>query len=194
MSKIQEALEKLQVGPKQRVANGPLKQSHPRASEVTAPIYERPTVELDERALADEGLLPAPRDRRAIYDQFREIKRPLVAHAFGRRAVQVPDGYIIMVTSAMANEGKTFTSVNLALSMAQERDYSVVLVDGDVVKPTISQVLGMAGDPGLLDVLEDSALDPQSVVAPTNVEGLSILPAGRLRPNGMELLASSRDG
>ena len=97
-----------------------------------------------------------------------------------------------MVTSAVAGEGKTFTSINLALSMAQERDHTVVLVDADVAKPHVSNAFGVAEEPGLLDLLEDSSYTPQSLVMATDVERLYVLPAGAPRSNATELLASDR--
>jgi exopolysaccharide/PEP-CTERM locus tyrosine autokinase len=126
-------------------------------------------------------------------DQYRHIKRPLIAHAFGKRATKIEDGHLIMVASALAGEGKTFTCLNLALSMARERDVTVLLVDADVAKPHISRLFGAADQPGLLDVLDDPAhYDHRSVVMTTDVPGLALMPAGAARPHASELLASDR--
>lgn len=195
MSKIQEALEKLQSA-----GNLSARRSRPAIStplpDDTAPVpvlsVEKKVVDVGLDALRAAGMVAPERDKRLIADQFREIKRPLIAHAFGRRATQVPDGHLIMVSSAIAGEGKTFAVVNLALSMARERDYSVLLVDGDVVKPHISNVLGLSKDIGLLDILDNRSIHPESAVLPTNVDGLSILPAGKHFTNTTELLASER--
>jgi exopolysaccharide/PEP-CTERM locus tyrosine autokinase len=96
-----------------------------------------------------------------------------------------------MVTSAMAGEGKTFTSINLALSMAQERDHEVLLVDADVAKPHVSEMFSVTNEMGLLDVLEDPEISVETLVLPTDVDGFRILPAGRARLHATELLASS---
>ena len=96
-----------------------------------------------------------------------------------------------MVSSAMPGEGKTFTSINLALSMAQERDHEVLLVDADVAKPHTSEMFGATKEQGLLDVLDDPGISITSLILPTDVDGFSILPAGRPRRHATELLASS---
>ena len=89
----------------------------------------------------------------------------------------------------MAGEGKTFSSINLALSMAREKDHSVLLVDADVAKPQTSEIFGATDEPGLLDLLEDSKMKPKSAILQTDVPGLTILPAGRSRESATELLA-----
>src|SRR6202008_1950034 len=118
------------------------------------------------------------------------IKRPIIANAFGKGVPAVPNGHIVMIASAIPGEGKTFTCINLALSMALEHDLEVLLVDADVPKPHISTVFGVAGEPGLLDALKDEALDVQSLVIATDVQGLSVLPIGRrVADTATELLA-----
>ena len=121
------------------------------------------------------------------------MKRPLIRAAFEA----VTDGYStatrsIMVTSALPGDGKTFTSLNLALSMALERDHSLILVDGDVAKPHLSRVFQADQEPGLLDVLEDPTRSIESVILPTDIPSLSIVPVGRQSPQATELLASAR--
>jgi exopolysaccharide/PEP-CTERM locus tyrosine autokinase len=145
---------------------------------------------LDQEALRDAGLIAPEYHAELLANQYRDIKRPLIAHAFGKRATRVENGNLIMVTSAVAGEGKTFTSINLALSMSQERDHSVLLVDADVAKPHISLMFAAENEPGLLDVLENGDIDLRSVILPTDKPGLSVLPAGRPRANASELLAS----
>ena len=97
-----------------------------------------------------------------------------------------------MVTSALAGEGKTFTSLNLAISIAQEQDLTVLLVDGDVAKPYISEVFGVSEMSGLLDLLQGDSRGPESLVVQTDMKGLSILPAGAPRSDANELLSGSR--
>lgn len=151
----------------------------------------RVLVEIDRAALRQAGLMPPEEEESRLVDEFRHIKRPIVAHALGKRATKVENGRLIMVASALAGEGKTFTCINLALSMARERDISVVLVDADVAKPHITRMFGLDDQPGLLDVLDDpDAHDYKSLVIETDVPGLGILPAGRPRGNATELLAS----
>jgi len=104
----------------------------------------------------------------------------------------LPEGNLVMVASAVPGEGKTFTSLNLALSMRLEEDVTVLLVDGDVVNPRLSQILGADDARGLLDVIKDPNLSIASAILPTDVPGLSFLPAGHQDPNATELLSSSR--
>jgi protein-tyrosine kinase len=147
---------------------------------------------LDRAALRSAGLLPpADQDRQLSY-QYRKIKRPLIAHALGRGVERLPKGYLIMVASAMPGEGKSFTAVNLALSLSKEKDLKVLLVDADVAKPHLSRVLGLESERGLLDVLRDPTLDIETVIRPTDMPTLFFLSAGVSSADATELLASER--
>jgi protein-tyrosine kinase len=128
-----------------------------------------------------------------IAEEFRLIKHQLLA-AVG----EAPDGgnaraRAVLIASAQPKAGKTFCAVNLALSLAGEREVEVLLVDGDVPNPDALSKLGIAGDgPGLTDALADPQADPESFVIRTDVPGLSVLPAGRKTNNVPELFASDR--
>jgi exopolysaccharide/PEP-CTERM locus tyrosine autokinase len=138
------------------------------------------------------GLLPPEKEVHQLAQQYRQIKRPLIVKAMGRGTARLPNGHIIMVASALAGEGKTFTAVNLAMSMSMEKDVHVLLVDADVARPLLSGLLGLGDAPGLLDVLRDSRLDVERIILRTNIPNLSILPAGRRSNEATELLASAR--
>jgi exopolysaccharide/PEP-CTERM locus tyrosine autokinase len=146
---------------------------------------------LDTLALRLEGYLPEEGRERQFTEHYRRIKRPLIDKALAGTAA-VGEPHVIMVTSALPGDGKTFTSINLALSMALERDISVLLVDCDVAKRHITEVMGLKADGGLLDALVDESIDIESLVVQTNVRGLSILPAGRRMEAAAELLSSNR--
>jgi exopolysaccharide/PEP-CTERM locus tyrosine autokinase len=150
------------------------------------------TLPLDLDALREAGLLPPAHQERELAQQFRQIKRPLINNALGRGVTPLPDGNLVMIASAVPGEGKTFTSLNLALSMRLEEDVTVLLVDGDVVNPRLSQILGADDSRGLLDVIKDPDVTLASAILPTSVPGLSFLPAGHQEPNATELLASAR--
>jgi protein-tyrosine kinase len=150
------------------------------------------TVVIDREALRAMELLPPANVEERIASQYRQIKRPLVDAAFGRSTNPVPNGQLIMLASALPGEGKTFTSINLALSMALEKDSQVLLVDADIPKPHITRIFGLQGERGLLDLLVDSSARVESFILPTDVPGLSILPAGTQVENATELLASER--
>ena len=98
---------------------------------------------------------------------------------------------LIMVTSALAGEGKTFSAINLAMSIAMEQDKTVLFVDADVSKATAATLLGISSKrPGLIDLLEDPTIQMRDVMLHTNVPNLRILTAGRLHDRATELLAS----
>ena len=204
MSRIQEALSKIQKqsNSANSTARGPQSDeadtatlgalSPPHAADIEEGEPGGLRLEIDFEALRREGYL-APQDHeRVIGRQYREIKRPLIAHAFGKRATQIPDGHIIMVGSALAGEGKTFCALNLALSMAQEKDHSVLLVDADVARPRTSEMLGLKDCNGLLDLLDGDDVSTNESIVTTNIPRLRILPAGNPRQYATELLASAR--
>jgi protein-tyrosine kinase len=154
-------------------------------------LHSLSQVTVDYAALRAAGYLPEPDIERQFADQYRRIKRPLVDKAMSG-APGVGEPRAIMVTSALPGDGKTFTTINLALSMALERDVSVLLIDADVARHHVSQIFGLQEQTGLLDALVDERMDAESAIVPTTMRGLSILPAGRRVPNPAELLSSNR--
>ena len=154
---------------------------------------QRPTarvVQLDLAALGAAGFVTPDLPRSTIASQFRVIKRPLLLNAAGRGASVVRAGNLIMVTSAMAGEGKTFNAINLAMSIAMEQDRRVLLVDADVARPSISKVFGLPPGPGLLDLLVKGSAEMADAMLRTNVDKLTVLPSGTPHPRATELLAS----
>lgn len=168
--------------------------AHPREELVpeTVPATPPRTIAVSEDALRAAGLLPPPHQERELAQQFRQIKRPIINRALGRGVDALPQGNLVMVASAVPGEGKTFISLNLALSMRLEEDVTVLLVDGDVVNPRMSQVLGADNERGLLDIIKDPTISMGSLILPTDVPGLSFLPAGRPDDKATEFLASAR--
>ena len=158
------------------------------ALRVPAAVSRRVEIDLD--ALSAAGIVSPNAPRSQIADQFRVIKRPLIRNAMGKGASVIANGNLIMVTSALAGEGKSFTAINLALSIATELDNTVMLVDADVARPSILRVLGLPPSPGLLDLVLDESRDMASVLLKTNIDKLSILPSGLQHQRATELLAS----
>jgi protein-tyrosine kinase len=149
------------------------------------------TVEVDLTRLSAAGYLVPGHPRCALGDDFRSIKRPLLKDATKDAMSPISRPNLVGVTSAVAGEGKTFCAINLALSIAAEVDVSVLLVDADVVRPSLLPRLGLDGDyRGLLDILSSPDLSVSEVMLRTNVPKLSLLPAGSWRGNATELLAS----
>lgn len=160
-----------------------------------APVQSAPAEALpvDLPMLRDAGFIIPGAPPSALSEEFRLVKRQLLIAAMGGHDSQpLRNGRLILVCSAQPNEGKTFCSVNLALSMASETDIEVLLVDADVAKPEILSTLGLAGSAGLMDALADPSLDVERLIIKTDIPNLSVLPAGRQTHNDTELLASSR--
>jgi exopolysaccharide/PEP-CTERM locus tyrosine autokinase len=127
-----------------------------------------------------------------VADEFGVIKRPIVRNALGKSGQRVKNGNVIIVTSALPGEGKTFTSINLAMSVAMEVDTTVVLVDGDVAHPEIPTLLDVPSSLGLLDVLTRDDVSLGDALIRTNIPNLSVLPAGQRQQRATELLASEQ--
>jgi exopolysaccharide/PEP-CTERM locus tyrosine autokinase len=153
----------------------------------------RRQIAIDLEALRAAREVPEAAEDRRFAEYYREIKRPLIARALAVDARS--DARLILVTSALPADGKTFTSLNLALSIARERDVSVLLVDADAPKAHLSRSFGVSAEPGLLDALSNSALDVESLVLGTNIAGLEMLPAGKAADGAApELISSARMG
>jgi len=215
MSIIENAINKLQPadgqGEKLRAENSALQKDGAslieRAVEsaaqpqVTPPhahidAAEEPTIQsrhenINLAKLKKMGIITPDAERSKIAEEFRLIKRPLLANALGQGAAPIKNGNLIMVTSSLPGEGKSFCSINLAISIALEMDRTVLLVDADVARPRILEYLGLKKDSlGLLDVLRDNKLELADVLIRTNIEKLTILPAGQTYRHATELLAS----
>jgi protein-tyrosine kinase len=167
--------------------------AQPAAPELPAPEPLRIHLE----SLRAAGLVTPTGDQTPTFSQFRVIKRPLITNAFGRQGrPPLPNAKRVMVTSAFPGEGKSFCAVNLAMSIAAERDHKVLLIDADVARPTVPRILGIPQHAtGLLDWLAaETPPDIGQIVVPTNVESLSILRAGTRHEHATELLASAAMG
>jgi protein-tyrosine kinase len=147
---------------------------------------------LDLGKLQVAGFVTPTGSRTRIAEEFRVIKRPILLRAFATGDQRIESGNLMMVTSAKPGEGKTFTAINLAMSMASERDIHVLLVDADVQRPSVFQVLGLPPQKGLLDVLSDSNLSPADVLTRTNIRNLTLMAAGTPSLATTELLASQK--
>jgi exopolysaccharide/PEP-CTERM locus tyrosine autokinase len=165
----------------------------PEAAELQQP--ERPLrvtreVELDLARMNRMGILTADGGRSNLVEDLRSIKRPLLKTAFGAQRPGQNPGNLVMITSSLPGEGKTYCSINLAMSIAMELDHTVLLVDADVARPSVLSTLGLHNQSGLMDLLLNKEQDMADVLLRTNVPQLSILPAGRTNARATELLAS----
>jgi protein-tyrosine kinase len=211
MSIVEKALQKAQLKADRagaRDAEPPLPQDLPdlgqpqpsRASAAPPPETvarrTRPAhggnVVLDFVQLRQDGRLAPEALTHQTEEEFRRIKWPLLNAIAHREGARPAANNIVLVTSAIPGEGKTFNALNLALSIARDRDLDVLLVDGDVAQPSLTASLGLTGRPGITNLLRDTALVLDDIVCSTNIPQLEVVPAGVRHDNAPELLASMR--
>ena len=212
MSIVEKALQKAQAKPErtgttERAADSATPPAQAPASSTDAPLdgvdviatatamgreCRGGSVTLDVQRLRNDGRLAPERLAQQTEEEFRRIKWPVLNAITRREGVAPAVNNIVLVTSAIPGEGKTFNALNLALSIARERDLDVLLVDGDVAQPSLSASVGLAGRPGVTDLLRDPRLAVEDVTYSTNIVGLYLLPAGARHDNAPELLSSAR--
>ena len=152
-----------------------------------APDWRGPVHSIDRITLGENGWLVPDGPVTAISEEFRLLKRDLLA--------QLGDdarGNRVLVCSAHRGEGKSFCAINLALSLAAEKDREILLVDADFGKPGIPEALGLTSGPGLMDAIVDPSIAIEDCVIRTDIPSLAVLPAGQRSNNDTEYLASAR--
>jgi Mrp family chromosome partitioning ATPase len=147
---------------------------------------------IDRDALALAGFVVPGGEVTGIAEEFRLIKRQLLAGIERRVSLADEKRRAVLITSAQPGDGKSFSAINLALSLSGEHGIEVLLIDGDFSKPDLLQTLGIPTGPGMVEALTDPSSNPNDFVIRTDVPGLSVLPAGRKSNNVPELLASDR--
>jgi len=152
-----------------------------------SPLVDRRVIDL--ATLERAGLFDWTRGRSRISEEFRLAQRQLLRAAFAPTA-DAGISNLLMVTSARPGEGKSFTALNLACSVALQGDHSVLLIDSDAKRDSLCQALGLADAPGILDLASDPSLDASDLILATEIEHLSILPVGQERGRSSELFAS----
>ena len=153
---------------------------------------ENAQVDIPFEALHAKGYLTPSMPRSTTAEEFRAIKRPLLKNISGKSAARIENANLIMVTSALAGDGKTFSSVNLAMSIAMEQDKTVLFIDADVHKASAGRALGITDDtPGLIDILMGDS-NPEDVILRTSIKNLRVMPAGTRHEKATELLASEK--
>lgn len=148
---------------------------------------------IDRDRLAARGMIVPGAPVTGISEEYRIVKREIIRNFAGtaNRPV-VPRGHRVLIASANPGEGKTFSAVNLALSLAVEADHDVLLIDADIAKPSVLQTLGLEDGPGLMDALADPLLPLGDCMIQTDIAGLKVMPAGMQHMHDTELLASAR--
>ncbi|MEL6949421.1 MAG: protein tyrosine kinase [Pseudomonadota bacterium] len=155
-------------------------------------VVPEQVVSVEREALLDAGLLTGSEPDPAVAASYRRIKRPLITNAFSRGAMVGDCANVIMLTSAMPGAGKSFCSYGLAVSIAQERDIGAVLIDADVLKPTITHAFGLERNTGITDFLTDESIAVDDLLVRTDIDDIVVIPAGAVREDSTELLASRR--
>lgn len=166
-------------------------QPAPAPQAAPAVAFSGPDVAVDRDHLRDGGLLVPEDPVTGLLEEFRIVKRELLADA---RADASGLSRRILVCSPHPGEGKTYCATNLAIALAAERDLEVLLIDADVVKPSVTQRFGIDAETGLMDALADPAIAPERLVIRTDIDGLFVLPAGTATSRDAEYLASARTG
>lgn len=162
------------------------------AAPAYAPPVARERVAIDRDRLIERGMLVPGAPVTALAEEFRLVKRQLLATMDRVAATDPVKAQAILVCSGRPGDGKTFSATNLALSLAAERDVEVLLVDADVAKPDLPRVLGLEDGPGLLDAIGDPTRNVEELILETDVPQLQILRAGPRGNDDTELLASAR--
>ena len=150
------------------------------------------TLEIDLNQLQKKGFITPDTLESIKSEEFRIIKRPILRNAFGKGSVSIPNGNMIMVSSSLPGEGKTYTSLSLAMSIALELDTTVLLVDCDLINPSLSRLLNVEKNIGLTDFLMDSNLTMEDVILNTSIQQLRLLPSGGQHAQSNELLTSTK--
>ncbi len=150
------------------------------------------TFGLDWDTLAADGYLSREQVNSALIEEYRMIKRPLITNAFSKGAKGIKRANLILVTSSIPGEGKSFSAINLALSIANERDKNVLLIDADVSKPTLAKRLGITESLGLIEYLESDDVGFSDICFKTDLPGLQVIPAGKRHAFSTELLSSNK--
>lgn len=154
---------------------------------------QQPVVNVSPTSLASHAImLPSAGSSRTV-EEFRAIKREIIA-SMGRSRQTLPDSQkrVVLITSASPGEGKTFAAINLALALAYEKDSRVLLIDADAYRQSAVGYLGIASETGWLDIVAGHTIAARDAIIHTNLPGLSVMPAGRQRPEIPELMASKQ--
>jgi receptor protein-tyrosine kinase len=198
MSTIEKALAKQKIAQQESTPSVIEENAVANSSATSEPVPEsenyasKDVLQLNKKDLESRGFLIDDGTRKSIKDEFRQIKRKLLNNAFGAASKTLQNSNLVMVSSSKPNEGKTFIAINLALSIALEQDKTVLLIDADVLRPSINRELGFGEVPGLIEYLLGEKNDISEIMYSTNIDKLKIIPSGEPHHLSNELLASDR--
>ncbi|MBV1687567.1 capsular biosynthesis protein [Novosphingobium sp. G106] len=175
------------------IAPEPVAEIVPAPAAEPSPIAAGGPHRVDREHLRRQGFIVPEGNVTATLEEFRIVKRQLLLNAAElKRQGGDAKAQRVLICSPHPGEGKTYCAVNLALSIAAEKESEVLLVDADFAKPSVLSALGLPGGRGLMDALADPSLDVTELVLATDVPGLKVLPAGDATTSDSEYLSSSR--
>ncbi|MES9939612.1 MAG: XrtA-associated tyrosine autokinase [Candidatus Thiodiazotropha sp. 6PLUC2] len=169
----------------------PEEKKRPKERDKSDPEQESKRVRLDYEALSKIGHIVPHAGNKQLSEEYRIIKRPIIRNALGKGAAPLAHSNLVSISSSLPSEGKTFTAFNLALSIATELDSTVLLIDGDVLKYSMSRLLGIENEKGLIDLLSDKQCHVGDVIIQTQIPRLKLIAAGTRSEKSTELLAST---
>lgn len=164
----------------------------PLASDKESADEAEKLARMDPVKARDMGMFLPESARNRTMEEFRIIKRSMLANYHALQEAGEKNANVILVTSATPDEGKTFTAVNLALGFALDRDLDVLLIDTDFRRSSISELFALESERGLIAALNDPNIRAQDLLVKTDIERLSIIPAGESKAKNVDLLASKR--
>ena len=146
-------------------------------------------VDVDLKRLGNAGYITPDHVNTILSNTFSQLKRTLLNNVLGKGATVLDNANLVMITSPLAGEGKTFSAINMAMSIAMEQDKRVLLIDADVNKPSHHEIFGIDTQHGLTDLLMNRVDDVSKVIYKTNIPSLSLMFAGNRTPHATELFA-----
>lgn len=150
-------------------------------------------LQVDVDALRRWGSVPMLGNDELAKREYGQVKRPIVAHATGRSSSPLRDSAnVVLVASAVPGEGKSITAINLALSIAREKDLSAILIDADMTKPDLTRALRLSTAPGLSNLVSSDEVQIGDVLWRTSLSRFFFMPAGNQRAGATELYGSQR--
>jgi protein-tyrosine kinase len=175
----------------QKWANGAASMPHVEPAQI-ARIAQ--PVHLDYAKLRASRIVTPDNKRSGAYNEFRSLKRKLLPMTLDPETGIVARN-VVMVTSALPREGKTFTAMGFAISLAAESNLNVILVDGDVVRGSIADYFHGEDQDGLVELLTGKRQRIDDLLHPcSDLPRLHVLFAGKRHEAAPEMLASSRMG
>lgn len=164
----------------------------PSPQTATANCESAKVARIDPAKAKSLGLNLPESARHRTLEELRIIKRSMLANYHALQEAGEKNANVILVTSATPDEGKTFIALNLARSFALDRDLDVLLIDTDLRRSNISELYSLDAERGLIAALNDSSIRAQDLLIATDLERLSIIPAGESKSKDIDLLASRR--